>query len=204
DSWRVSNRLTLTLGLRHEMQSPPYEVHDRWSNFNVITGELFQAGKNGHSRSLRELDDNNFGPRAGVTYMLTGDRKTVLRAGSGISYVESFNAGKQLHQNPPMTVQQNFVADNNGAPFPFTIKDGIPLPVVPNLDVPALLDNNLTTFDMQMKLAESFQWSLGIQRELMSNLMLDVSYVGTRTLDLINSINANQAVAGPGSLQPRR
>jgi hypothetical protein len=204
DSWRASNRLTVTLGLRHELQSPPYEVHDRWANFNVITGELWQAGKNGHSRSLRHLDDNNFGPRAGITYMLTNDRKTVLRTGAGVSFVESFNAGKQLHQNPPMTVQQNYVADNNGAPFSFTIKDGIPLPVTPNLDVPALLDNNLTTFDMQMKLAKSFQWSFGIQRELMSNLMLDVSYVGTRTLDLINSLNANQAVAGPGAFQPRR
>jgi hypothetical protein len=204
DAWRASNRLTLMFGLRHEMQSAPYEVHDRWANFNVSTGELYQANKNGHNRALRSLDDNNFGPRVGVTYMLTRDRKTVLRTGAGIAYVESFNAGKQLHQNPPMTVQQNFVADNNGAPFPFTIKDGISLPVVPNLDVPALLDNNLTGFDMDMKLSKSFQWSFGIQRELMSNLVLDVSYVGSRTLDLINSLNMNQAVPGPGDLQPRR
>src|SRR5262249_13733252 len=67
DSWRASARLTLTFGLRHEMQSPPYEVNDRWSNFNVATGELYQAGKNGHSRALRTLDSNNFGPRVGVT-----------------------------------------------------------------------------------------------------------------------------------------
>lgn len=204
DSWRVNNRLTLTLGLRHEMQSAPYEVYDRWANYNVATGELWQASKDGRNRSLRELDKNNFGPRLGITYMLTGDRKTVLRTGAGVSFVESFNAGKQLHQNPPMTVQQNFVADNNGAPFPFTIKDGIPLPVVPNLSAPAQLDNNLTTFDMQMKLAKSFQWSLGIQRELMGTLMLDLTYVGTRTLLLINSLNANQAVPGPGAFQPRR
>src|SRR5262249_10615643 len=198
-----SKRLTVMLGVRHEMQSPPYEVHDRWANFNVITGELYQAGKNGRSRALRELDKNNFGPRIGITY-LTSDRKTVLRTGAGVAFVESFNAGKQLHQNPPMTVQQNFVADNNGSPFPFTIKDGIPLPVLPDLSVPALLDNNLTTFDMQMKLAKSFQWSFGIQREVTQNLMVDVTYVGTRTLDLINSLNANQALPGPGSFQPRR
>src|SRR5439155_17365031 len=38
DTWRVTRKLTLTLGLRYEIQSPPYEVHDRWANFNVVAG----------------------------------------------------------------------------------------------------------------------------------------------------------------------
>src|SRR5262245_21128943 len=36
-----------------------------------------------------------------------------------------------------------------------------------------------------------------------SNLVLDVAYVGSRNLDLINSLNMNQASPGPGALQPR-
>src|SRR5258708_9862322 len=43
-----------------------------------------------------------------------------------------------------------------------------------------------------------------IQREIASDLVLDVAYVGSRNLDLINSLNMNQASAGPGPLQPRR
>ena len=40
DSWRVSDRLTLDLGLRWEINAPPYDVHDHWSNLNVATGQL--------------------------------------------------------------------------------------------------------------------------------------------------------------------
>jgi hypothetical protein len=204
DAWRATNRLTVTLGIRHEMQSPPYEVHDRWTNFNVITGELWYANQDGHNRALRRLDDNNFGPRLGVTYMLTNDHKTVLRLGGGIAYVESFNVGKQLHQNPPLTTPQQFVVENNGVPLPYRISDGLPLPVVTDYKNRANLTDNYIGYDMGMKDSKSMQWSAGIQRELISNLVLDVAYVGSRNLDLINSLNMNQASPGPGAIQPRR
>src|SRR5205823_10223337 len=125
------------------------------------------------------------------------------RTGAGFFYVESFNAGKQLHQNPPLTVQQAISTDQN-APPPFTIASGLPAAIVPDLSKPALYDGNATEFDPALKPARSMQWSFGIQRQLRDNLLLDVSYVGSRTLFLINSVNANQAVAGPGAFNPRR
>jgi hypothetical protein len=102
-----------------------------------------------------------------------------------------------------MTVQQAISTDQNGAP-PFTIAAGLPLPVVPDLNTPAAYNGNATEFDPNLKLTKSFQWSIGIQRELPWDLLLDVSYVGSRTLGLINSLNANQAIAGPGAFNPRR
>jgi hypothetical protein len=204
DAWRASNRLTVTVGLRHEIQSPPYEVNDRWTNFNVITGELWYANQDGHSRALRSMDTNNFGPRAGITYLLTKDHKTVLRSGGGITYVESFNVGKQLHQNPPLTIPQQFVVENNGAPLPYRVSDGLPLPVLTDYKNRANLTDNYVGYDMKMKDSKSMQWSIGIQREIVSNLVLDAAYVGSRNLDLINSLNMNQASPGPGALQPRR
>ena len=204
DSWRVSNRLTVTYGLRHEMQAPPYEVNNRWANFNINTGIYDQAGVNGASRALVRLDTNNIAPRAGLAYLLTRDGKTVLRTGTGFFYVESWNMGKELHQNPPMTVGQTFTTDQNGAP-PFTISAGLPLPVQPILTNPATLNPGYTLeYDPGMKIPKVLQWSFGIQRELTSSLLLDVSYVGTRGLELLNSINANQPVPGPGDFNPRR
>ncbi len=204
DAWRVSNRLTITYGLRHEMQAPPYEVNNRWANFDLKTGIYDQAGVNGASRALVRLDTNNFAPRAGITYLLTKDGKTVLRSGAGYFYVESWNMGKELHQNPPMTVGQTFTTDQNGAP-PFNISAGLPLPVQPNLTVPATLNTGYTLeYDPGMKIPKVLQWSLGVQREITPSLLLDVSYVGTRGLELLNSINGNQPVPGPGDFNPRR
>ena len=102
DSWRVSNRLTWNFGLRYELLAPPYEVNDRWSNFDVTTGKLLLANRDGNDRRLRNLDKNNFAPRVGLSYLLTSDQKTVLRTGFGISYVEAGQGGGQLYKNLPL------------------------------------------------------------------------------------------------------
>ncbi len=203
DDWRVTSRLTLSYGLRHEMQSPPYEVNNQWTNFNIANGQWEQAGVNGNSRTLRNLYTDGFAPRVGIAYLLTKDSKTVLRAGGGIFYVESFNMGKQLFQNPPLTVNQAVSTDQNGAPLAYTAQ-GLPPLVQPNLANASAYSGTAFEYDPNFKPAKSMQWSIGIQRELQKNLLLDVSWVGNRTLDLINSLNGNQAVAGPGPLNPRR
>src|SRR5215831_17838107 len=55
DTWRVTNRLTLDAGVRWEVDTPPYEVNNRWATLNLSTGLAELAGKNGNSRSLRNL-----------------------------------------------------------------------------------------------------------------------------------------------------
>jgi hypothetical protein len=179
-------------------------VYNRWANFNINIGIYDQAGVNGASRSLVRLDTNNFAPRAGVTFLLTNDGKTVLRSGGGFFYVESWNMGKELHQNAPMTVGQTYTTDQNAAP-PFTISAGLPLPPPPTLTNPATLNTGYTLeYDPSIRIPKVLQWSIGVQREITPSLLLDVSYVGTRGLDLLNSINGNQPVPGPGDFNPRR
>jgi hypothetical protein len=118
--------------------------------------------------------------------------------------VEAWNMGKELHQDPPMTIGQSYSPDENSPP-PFTISAGLPLPVQPALTNPATLNTGYTLeYDPGMKIPKVIQWSVGVQRELTPSLLLDVSYVGTRGLELINSLNGNQPVPGPGSFNPRR
>jgi hypothetical protein len=204
DTWRVTNRLTWNFGLRYELLAPPYEVHDRWANFRVDTARLEIAGKSGASRTLRNLDKNNFAPRMGIAYMLTADRRTVLRAGSGFSYVEAGQGGGQLYKNLPFFYSQVLATDQNARP-PYRLSDGIPAPIPPNEnDIVALSSGSPNAWDYDLKSTKAMQWSVGIQRELLANLLVDVSYVGTRTVGLIANVNLNQSAPGAGAQGPRR
>ncbi|MBL8222882.1 MAG: TonB-dependent receptor, partial [Bryobacterales bacterium] len=204
DSWRVNNRLTWNFGLRYELLAPPYEVNDRWSNFRVDTAVLEIAGKNGASRRLRNLDTNNIAPRMGITYMLTSDRKTVLRSGVGFSYVEAGQGGGQLYKNLPFFFAQVVATDQNGRP-PIRISDGLPAPIAPDPNnIRQLSGGNPNAWDYGLQSTRVMQWSFGIQREIVSDLLVDVSYVGTRTVGLIANVNINQSAPGPGAQGPRR
>jgi hypothetical protein len=205
DLWRVTDRLTLDLGFRWEVDAPPYDVHDHWSNLNLNTGLLQVAGQNGNGRRLREFDLNTPSPRVGVTYALTSDRKTVLRSGFGISYVNMVAGGAQLYKNPPYFFNQVISTNINGAP-PIRTSDGLPTPVPPSLqDETALSTGSFNVWDQSLRQSEIIQWSFGIQRDIGRDMMVDVSYVGTRGLRLlINSLNINTSIPGPGGQGPRR
>ncbi len=204
DTWRVNNRISWNFGMRYELLTPPYEVYNRWANFRIDTARLDVAGRNGASRRLRNLDTNNLSPRTGLTYMLTKDRKTVFRAGAGISYVEAGQGGGQLYKNLPFFYSQVVATDQNARPATL-LRNGLGAPVPPNIEDPvALSSGNPNAWDYDLQSTRAMQWSMGIQREIISDLIVDVSYVGTRTLGLIANVNLNQSIPGPGAQNSRR
>ncbi|HMJ62784.1 MAG TPA: carboxypeptidase regulatory-like domain-containing protein, partial [Bryobacteraceae bacterium] len=205
DSWRVTDRLTLDLGVRWEINAPPYDVHDHWANLNVGTGHLLVAGLNGNGRRLRSFDWKTAAPRVGLAYALTRDRKTILRSGFGISYVDMMAGGAQLYKNLPYYFAQNITTDIAGAPVS-TISQGLPIPVQPDINNQAALSTGSpNAWAMNLRQTEILQWSFGIQRQIRSDLMLDVTFVGTRgERILLNSMNLNQSIPGPGAQGPRR
>ena len=68
DDWRVTDSLTLNLGLRWEYHTPLVEVKDRQSNFGLFSGQLELAGQNGNSRALYNPYKKDFQPRVGFAY----------------------------------------------------------------------------------------------------------------------------------------
>ncbi|MDA2926283.1 carboxypeptidase regulatory-like domain-containing protein [Acidobacteria bacterium AH-259-G07] len=102
DSWRLTNRLSMNLGLRYELFFPTFDTQDKIGSVDFIgngqigttqstrfpnapPGLLF-PGDAGIPRSTTETDKVNLAPRIGLAYDLTGDGRMALRAGYGIYY----------------------------------------------------------------------------------------------------------------------
>lgn len=205
DSWRATNRLTLEYGARYEISAPPYEVHNHWANLDLATGNLLVAGLNGNSRTLRNTDYKTFAPRLGLSYTLDKSRKTVLRSGFGVSYVDTLAGGAQLYKNLPFYFAQSITTSSTAAPVTL-LSNGFSAPVKPDPNnVAAISVGSPTVWNVNTRETGVFQYSLGVQRELHAGLIAEVNYVGTRSEHLmINSLNLNQAVPGPGAVGPRR
>lgn len=203
DDWRVTKRLTLNAGLRWDLVSPYVEKHNHWANLNLATGQLELAGQNSASRSLVNFDFSAVGPRLGLAYSL--DPKTVIRAGTGLSFVFEDAIGAELYKNPPYYSSQVITTSTNSVPTQF-LSQGLPTPSAPIGETAAQLSRgSLQAWNMNLKPAMIASWSLGIQRQLTNSMTLDFTYVGTRgNRLLINNVNMNQAQPGPGAVGPRR
>ena len=205
DTWRATDRLTLEYGARYEISAPPYEVHNHWANFDVSTGQLRVAGLNGNGNRLRNFDWKTFSPRLGLAYSLDAGKKTVLRAGFGISYVDTLAGGAQLYKNLPYYFAQTITTDSASAPAT-RLRDGFTTPVQPDPNnVAAISTGSPTAWDVNTRQTGVYQYSLGVQRELRPDVIADISYVGTRSQHLlVNSINLNQSRPGAGAQNLRR
>ncbi|MCI0423582.1 MAG: hypothetical protein L0312_30910, partial [Acidobacteria bacterium] len=102
DSFRVTNRLTLNYGVRFDYNAPWTEVNRKLSNF--IRGSGLLTPNNGLSELYRP-DWNNFGPRLGFAYDLSGQGRTILRGGFGILYetLLQANSVQLVEDNPPFS-----------------------------------------------------------------------------------------------------
>jgi hypothetical protein len=109
DDWRVSNRLTLNLGLRYELGTPPFETNNQLSNYNPVTSPttsslVVASAGSIYNRALINRNNLNIAPRVGFAYEL--DNKTVVRGGYGIGYQQFLRAAtvNELAQNAPYNI----------------------------------------------------------------------------------------------------
>jgi len=83
DDWKVRPNLTINLGLRYELFTPPTETKGRLTNFIIETGTA-SGGRVVTTDRLFQTDKNNFAPRFGFAY--SPSDRLVLRGGFGVSY----------------------------------------------------------------------------------------------------------------------
>jgi hypothetical protein len=215
DDWRVSRKLTLNLGLRWDYESPTSERFNQLNaSFDRTSPSPFQAPglqlKGGllfvsqDNRLPYECDLNNFGPRAGVAYQLT--EKTVMRGGYGLSYLPAFDPGTANG----FSVSTPYVASTDGnlkpantLSNPYTA--GLVQPVGSSQGLGTLVGQGFTFYDTNVKIPVNHQFSFGIQREIPWGMVVDVSYIGSRTRSLntakgINEISAADLARGAAYL----
>lgn len=193
DDWRARENLTVTVGLRYELNVPVYERQDRLRNFWFDEGRVVAPGDSGVPRALYFADKNNFAPRVGAAWDVFGDGKWSLRGGYGLFYeVAIVNTNLGMRLNPPLFRADIAFGDGRdvtlGNAFASTVN------LIPNFSV----------FQKDFHDGYVQQWSVTVQHELLPRLLIDVGYVGNRGNKLYRQLNMNQPRPGPGAVQARR
>lgn len=198
DTLKLSRKFTLDYGLRWDHATYLREQESRLANFSPTTPNPSAGGLPGavmfEGKGPGQCDCNfaknypyAFQPRLGAAYQIS--TKTVFRAGFGIVY--SGTADSNSAVSGGLTSVQPVNSPTFGDPV-MTLRSGIPFAPLPypNFDVGqfpqpgyAATQGGTPTvwYDQNAgRPARQWQWSIGIQREIFENLVIDASYVGNR------------------------
>jgi hypothetical protein len=194
DTWKVTRKLTLTYGVRWDYQTYLKEEHGRIPSFSpsVLNTQVGRPGGvalegygPGHCDCVYSgIYPYALGPRLGAAYQITP--KTVLRAGGAISYGKTAeNADFSYSITDPVL----FSSPNVDDPY-FTLSQGIPAGLhtaFPNLNpgqypTPGTLSAPFFTIGAGAgRPPRIFQWSIGIQRQISNNVIVEANYIGNRS-----------------------
>jgi hypothetical protein len=225
DTWKVTRKFTLDYGLRYDYQTLLREQYGRmqnaaWNLPNPQVGGLL--GSVYYEGSCHCSFNHNypfaFGPRLGAAYQITP--KTVFRAGAGVSYSQTSDNAFLSYSVPDFytlpAAGYGIAAGTLAAGDPYAVGNpyGNPSPVYPNFtpQFPQKAASGLVTPSSPFisidrndgRPARTIQWSVGLQREVVRNLVVEAEYVGNRgvwwTSPTMASLNYN-ALTPQGLLQ---
>jgi hypothetical protein len=193
DTWRVTENLTLDLGLRYQVYTPWIERNDQQANYNMATGQIQDANRNGASRSLYNgiYGGKDFEPRLGFAWTPGGrfGNHTVVRGAFTVSsYLEGTGTNLRLPQNSPFSAAE-FQTQYLLQPLPATTaSDGIIAPPSTGTSCPNLSCYSGAVFrlwDPNVQPALSYQANLTVQHQFGANTTLQLGYVGQRGTHLM-------------------
>ena len=194
DDFKVSQRLTLNLGLRYEYATPVVEDDNQFSNFDPNAGTITVAQDGAlFERALVHPDRNNFAPRFGFAYSPTD--RWALRGAYGVFYSHTDRQGREglLGFNPPFLVDNTISVSGSNQPASaaiFRLQDGYPSGLLDPTNLAPTIGRRAQ--DPNRRTAYVQQWNFGIQRELFKDLLLEVAYVGNKGTKLVGFRNVNQ------------
>lgn len=224
DEWKVRRNLTLTFGIRYEYSSPKTDTQGR--SFSLALGQqstvftgapkglLFPGDPNAPTGS-NFPDKNDWAPRFGFAWDPKGDGKMSIRGGFGVFYdILKGEDNLQFNGQAPFfgyadlffdplsgnpTKQSNYFTDPFGAtgqPNSFPSR-----PPAKNLDFNAAGDlpfggGGVYFVDPHLRTPYVYQYNLSVQREILHDTTLEVSYIGSDSHKLTGLVDANPIILG--------
>jgi Carboxypeptidase regulatory-like domain len=220
DTWKVTPKLTVNLGLRWEPFLPPNMTNGAIYNFslarfyadekstvydNAPPGLTFPGDPGFQGQSGMNKHWDLWAPRVGLAYDPKGDGKMVIRASYGISYDY---ANGQLFVNtadaPPFGGTESFAASTH-VTDPFTNlyasnPGGNIFPYTVNANAPFVAGGAFIAIPPNLQIPEVHQWNFVVQRQFGRDWIASATYVGSESEHLLDSYQLNPAtiVACPG------
>jgi hypothetical protein len=201
DDWKATSNLTLNLGLRYDLFGQPREINGvtRTLRFDLDPNGPVLWPEPGVVADIYKNEYKYFSPRFGLAWRLS--QNTVIRGGYGIFYsAAQFDNINILQLNPPTAGSLTVInpADNPIA----TIDNPVPAVLYPTNPI-----FNVVSIpqDRRRRNAYMQNFNLQVSRQLTSNDVLEVGWVGSKGTHVDTSLqNFNQPDPGPGPIQPRR
>ena len=202
DDWRVSEKLTLNLGLRYEFYGVPFERDGLQGNITqAASGLVNTAGQLSDLTVVKtnkwfNNDSNNFAPRIGLAYAL--NNKTSIRGSWGMFYDRVVGtASIDPDSTTPGFAQSITVFPNAAAGSDLRASDkAVALPASPATPTLSPLANRSTAtlnlFDPNFRQPYVMQMNLTVQREILRSTILEVGFVSNRGVKLLLDQNVNQ------------
>lgn len=170
DTWHAVPRVTVTAGLRWEF-SPGVVPPGRTLFYDPAQGTFFPYCDIGEPcQPLWPTSYHNFAPRLGISIRLTGDGRTVLRAGGGLYYDSAISIATDYLNGGPLGIPA-FFSGRSG-----TFSTELSYGLMPNLKLPAV-----------------GQWNLTLERAIGEHDTVSLGYVGSAGYDFIR-----RELGGPG------
>jgi len=217
DDWKISPKFTVNLGLRYELDLPPYDSQGRIGGFDPSlyhprmqvdsnglpvgppVGGIVEAGNalpqysltdvlRVGKRIVKSIDPNNFAPRIGFAWSPLDSGRLAIRSGYGIFYSRPSSFYLALgYLAPPFFLD----SDTSGHPFsnPFATAP-------PDSNFPLIQPGNsvaATVIDRNARTPYIQQYNFSLQYEVRRNTTLQVAYVGSRGVKLFRQVSVNQA-----------
>ena len=183
DTWKATPRLTLTYGLRWEI-NPPLTGKNLANEPFTVTGlnDPSTIALAPRGTPLYDTTYGNVAPRIGVAYQLGGatNWNSVLRGGFGIFYdLGSGSLGGVSSYFPYQAVNSlSLVA------YPLSSTNAMPPPLTTNPPV-----NTILVADPHLKLPRTYEWNVALEQEVGRNQVMSLTYIGAAGRDLLRTFN---------------